>query len=143
MDCRIKTDSPSRRLQSLSVRSDVRVRDRISQSDSLDISNSEFWRCEKSLRPHEIVRRQFEALGRTGQQPALGNREDSAMAVTENLQDAVITGPGFQPEVRFQSRGGDHAFDRTRPAHERKSHAPAVREYLRFEFVQGFHDYRG
>jgi hypothetical protein len=101
------------------------------------------WRHVKASGPDKIFRRQLESLGRMGKQPALRDRPDTAMAVTENLQDAVITGPGFQPEVRFQGHGRDHAFDRTRPSHEGKSHTPAVREYLRFEFVQGFHDYRG
>ena len=86
----------------------------------------------------EIVRRQFQARGRMGEQPALGNRADAAVAVPEDLQDPDVTGPGFEPEIRFQCCDRDHAFDGAIRANETKRHATVVRQHLRFKF-EGFH----
>ena len=90
----------------------------------------------------EIVRRQFQARGRMGEQPALGNRADAPVPIAEGLQDAGVAGPGFEPEMRFQCRERDHAFDRAVRAHEAKRHAAATGKHLGFEF-DSFHGRSG
>lgn len=53
-----------------------------------------------------------------GQQLAFGDRPSATIAVAEGLQGSGVTRLGLKPEIGFEGRDRDYAFDVSVPAYE-------------------------
>jgi hypothetical protein len=76
-----------------------------------------------------------------GEQLPFSYGPDAPVAIAKGFEDALVACAWLEPEIRFQRRDRDHAFDRAVLADERKCHAEAIGEHLRFKF-DGFLDAR-